>query len=674
MPQPIAQSSNQSPAMLDTINVTPKKQPDTIKDTINVGRAAVVIPAAPLSSQRSEYQVYTEVEVNNKFSKKRKREDTRADSEALAITSNQAQIADTAVRNLHNIVKSLSEGKEDAENSDFFETCIAGDLEFQVLEQSIQNRLETAIKNVINSGRFPSLPVKEVLKIQSLCEASIASVSQQSLTIWAGWTESDTDEWRSRLIAAENGLRACRLVLRTMTAERDEKQICSEELVQIIVSAVKHTLDSCLVPIVEARPNMGDTFQIATAHSKHLSTVLQLCGSVLASLGTLIVSVGVSESALTPVEYLCTALIFVENGHSEKESALGVQRFENLRRKAMDVLAKIFACCIDQRHFIQAEIQMGLEKLPVGRQSARQFRVEQGKPIMLVSALMMRLVQASSSRSIKDSKSALGHAGGAANGQHESDDDSSEEDQPLAQRERSKGNSIADLDRISGQLHKDATRIAYEFANYFVSRALKSTKSGDEPFRNLLDIFVEDFCNVLGSPEWPAAVLLLEMCCAIMANIIDSKDRTVPEKNTALDIFGLLGSGLVDFKNRVKHSIHNLDISQSELSNRLVLLAEDAVKVGDDPRKGTVNQQDLLDFEGPYRVVLECLPGYLQVVGNLDDPHFQSVAGCHVTSWAHSLCKAVQAAEETGDLPVSFKSIGQKIKQMVLDPQWLSTE
>jgi cohesin loading factor subunit SCC2 len=660
----------QSTPAQQTINVTPKPSPGTP----GVGRTAVVIPAQLPSSQRSEYRQYDEVEVNNGFSKKRKREDTHADNEALAITSNQAQIADTAVRNLLNVVKVLSEAKDDAENSEHFESCIVGDSEFQILEQNTQNRLETALKNVVNSGRFTSFPVQQILTMQALCEGSITSVSQLSLTVWSGWTESDAEEWRSRLTAAENGLRSCRLVLRTMTAGRDEKQICSEELVQGIVSALKHVLDTCLVPIVEARPNSdGETFKLASDHSKQLATILQLCGAVLASLGTLIVTVGVSESALTPVEYLCTALIFVENGHSEKESALGIQRFENLRRKAMDVLAKIFACFVDQRHFIQNEIQMGLEKLPVSRQSARQYRVEQGKPIMLVSALMMRLVQASSSRSIKDSKALPETINRDTNG-HERSEDSVSEFEEVQRIKGSRARSTVNLERVAGQLHQDATRIAFEFANYFVSRALKSTKSGDEPFRNLLDIFVEDFCNVLGSPEWPAAVLLLEMCTFIMAKIIDSKDHTVPEKNTALDILGLLGSGLVDFKNRVKHSIHGLDISQSDLSNRLVLLAEDAVKVGDDPTKGSVNQQDLLDFEGPYRVVLECLPAYLQVVGNLDDPHFQSVAGCHVTSWGFNLCKAIKAAEVTSDSPPSYKFIGKQIKNMIADPHWLSTE
>ncbi|KAF2395942.1 WD40 repeat-like protein, partial [Trichodelitschia bisporula] len=40
-------------------------------------------------------------------------------------------------------------------------------------------------------------------------------------------------------------------------------------------------------------------------------------------------------------------------------------------------------------------------------------------------------------------------------------------------------------------------------------RALASTKSDDQPYHSLLDIFIEDLINVLGSPDWPAAELLL---------------------------------------------------------------------------------------------------------------------------------------------------------------------
>ena len=59
-------------------------------------------------------------------------------------------------------------------------------------------------------------------------------------------------------------------------------------------------------------------------------------------------------------------------------------------------MSQIFARYEDQRIFIFDEILTSLEKLPVNRQSARQFKlVEGGKNIQLVSALMMTLVQTS---------------------------------------------------------------------------------------------------------------------------------------------------------------------------------------------------------------------------------------------------------------------------------------
>ena len=52
------------------------------------------------------------------------------------------------------------------------------------------------------------------------------------------------------------------------------------------------------------------------------------------------------------------------------------------------------------------EIVTSLEKVPVARQSARQFKAHEGKSIQLVSALLMRLVQTSGTRNAGTRKQA----------------------------------------------------------------------------------------------------------------------------------------------------------------------------------------------------------------------------------------------------------------------------
>jgi cohesin loading factor subunit SCC2 len=50
---------------------------------------------------------------------------------------------------------------------------------------------------------------------------------------------------------------------------------------------------------------------------------------------------------------------------SERDSVLGIQKFDSLRVVAMDVLAQIFLCHPNLRQGIFDEILTSLEKLPV---------------------------------------------------------------------------------------------------------------------------------------------------------------------------------------------------------------------------------------------------------------------------------------------------------------------
>ena len=66
-----------------------------------------------------------------------------------------------------------------------------------------------------------------------------------------------------------------------------------------------------------------------------------------------------------------------------------------------------------------------------------------------------------------------------------------------------------DLLSVVKPLLDDAQSNARHIVAALVGRAVKTSKSSDEPYRKLLDIFTEDFLNVLGSSDWPAAELLL---------------------------------------------------------------------------------------------------------------------------------------------------------------------
>src|SRR5690606_14232146 len=114
---------------------------------------------------------------------------------------------------------------------------------------------------------------------------------------------------------------------------------------------------------------------------------------ILALFANFLSRIEVAEGTITAMEFLATKVIFAESAHNDRESALWLQKYEAVRRGAMDVLAKIFSKYQDQRAFILDEILVSLEKLPSTRQSARQFKLIDGKNIQLLSALVMQLVQ-----------------------------------------------------------------------------------------------------------------------------------------------------------------------------------------------------------------------------------------------------------------------------------------
>ncbi|KAF2473891.1 uncharacterized protein BDR25DRAFT_256887 [Lindgomyces ingoldianus] len=626
---------------------------------------AVIISKQP-SAQREEYQRYDHIQTDDGLSKKRKREGNEADNEALSMRSQQREIADQKTNELLALIATISEAKEFGDESGMFATITTDESEFSVLESDTLKRLSTAVMNVIRSGTFPNLPREEILRIQALIEPSIAATSRLSTDP----TEGETQDWLSSLEKANSGLRACRLVLETMTKGGDEQRICSEDLVRIIIAALKHILDSCLIPIVESRRqgSSSELFDLASQAKNAINPSLTLCGTVLGLLAKLIGKVTLTETALTPIEYVSTGIIFVQNGENEKESALGIQKFELFRSKAMDVLAQIFACHLDQRSFILNEILSNLEKLPEKRGSARQFKLAHGVPIMLVSALFMRIVQAAASKTTQEKRTNIQAKAAGISEEEEEDSDYGKDNHSPTRKPKPTRDSQRVRGRLSQHLVEDSKSVATKIATFLVDRAISVSKSGDKPFRTLLDLFIEDFCNVLGSPEWPAAVVILRQLCARMYVVIPgNKESSVNDKFMALTDVGIMACGITEFRSRMKHHRRTLDVSQSEISDELVRLADDVFSNG-------INNKDLLAFDGPHRIVLESLQDYMKV-GSREDPHFQAVNGCHITYWDHAFCNAFLPTEgETEPLPRTIELLGRNLNKMVHNPEWLHDE
>ena len=334
----------------------------------------------------------------------------------------------------------------------------------------------------------------------------------------------------------------------------------------------------------------------------------------------------------------------------------------------MDVLAQIFARHEGQRTSILNGIFSNLEKLPDKKASARQFKSAREVPIMTISALFMRFVQMAATN--RESHGTTESATTADSALEEEDSDyESEMHTSKRVKKRNKANDTPV--QIAQYLILNATHIASHIAGSLIERASNVSKTGDKPFRNLLDLFIDDFCNILGSPEWPAADMLLQQLLIHIVKIVHSDQaakHSVVDKDMALTTMARIGCGVIDFKHRLRQLKRELDISQSDLSSRLDRLVDEAIS---DDAKERINDVDLFAFDGPYRIIIESLSDYLDIRPSQEDPHLQSVTGFHVSSWLAAVTKAFPAHDER-NRPQAVEDVKQHLEAIIMDPRWLA--
>ena len=610
----------------------------------------VVVSNLAEPAKRAEYQPvavsdYQIPNSNQSTPKKRKRESGVQDRIGTGGTDLRER-ANTEVAQLKNFVETIFEAEDDgrneqgSENNIFMLEDLSGS-QTKVLTPFAQHKLELLIRKISQYSRLSEIGTEQLVRIQGICSRSVSIAENLNLTIGEEWVDEDVRDYFGRIEVADQGLQAAKTILRIMAAALDDKQIYSEEYATVIMKALRNVLESCVIPISEARhgDSGSESLKKLAAEKKSFVSIIAVVNGVLKLVGNFLDTVDVADNLITEGEYICTNLIFVNAAHSERESALSIQKFENIRRTAMDVLSKIFLRYPTQRTFIFDEILSSLAKLPVTPQNARQYRIPDGKPIQLVSALVMRLIQ-TTTFTANSSKRKPGYSALKLN-ENESEsgsDQDSEDDTPLAQKAKEARPAEGEvLDRLSQRikpLYDAAQQSAQYVMHYLVQRAITLTKSGDQPYRLLLDIFTEDFISVLGLTEWPSAELLLRTLLSSLLRLAENEKTPAPQKNMALDLLGTMGSGIIDLQNHLRQLAHNIDSSESELAARLHGLTRDASE--DD-----LGEEDILDYDGPYRAVLE----YLQKLDS-GDAQNTSAQSYHLIQWAVLTCKSLRTRQQ----------------------------
>ncbi|KAK6431376.1 Sister chromatid cohesion protein 2 [Oleoguttula sp. CCFEE 5521] len=604
------------------------------------------------------------------------------------VSSGQRQQSDVAVKSLQCLLDDLFEAEEHL-HSGGMEGDVDGllymvDLEdgpTVVLQPATRERLDAAILAVVKVSRSDEIPVDTLIRTQKLCHSSLSSAVNLGLQIDEAWSTDDTRDWTNRITEAASALLAARTLLRIMTAGREEQQLQSEELVGAILKLLNNAIEVGLVPVIEERSFIGEKvrggdkprpnpkFEIATQNRDALRVLLNSVTKTLRLLGTLLSKVDIDESALSSTVFTAKALIFAENATNDKDSVFGIQSVESMRKSAMDILGRIFTKYTDQRQFVIDEVLLSLEKLPATKQSARQFRIPDMKPIQLVSALLMRLVQTSATST--STALHLHSRTGDEEDDHEGSDESEDEDAEAASDDDeirvspSKPRKASDdLVTLVKPLYDAATADASHIIRILTNRALTTSKNSDEPYRKLLDIFTEDFLQVLGSSDWPAAELLLRMLLLQMMQIAQNPKNAQASRNLALELLGIMGSGTLQLQIQARNAAHSLVTDASTVTTNLINTFERM-------ESGDFDNGTLLAFDGPYRVVLE----YIHARDGGSDAQLQTARGLHLVQWAHALCGGREGSMESerSDGSGRSKDLQGKLRSMIMSAQWLES-
>ena len=634
-----------------------------------------IVLITPLSaeSRSSDVRVYTEEDAP---SRKRK----RGVPENAAATKDQRAIADEALRRLQDLIQDIFEaddqsqpdtsGAKSTEAGHFFVTSRFEEREINTLAPTVHVKLEAALQKSISLGNYAEIPIDHLCRLQELCQGGLALAESSVFHAEQCLNMEDDSKWIRGVESLDSGLRAARTILRIMTGGRQEKEIYSEELLQSVLSVLEKAMNSFIIPIVEAR-NIGPSsyiFETASLHKKIVSQVLYDCKKAISLLTGLLVKVETADSIINKVESFATRILFIENAHNEKESVLGIQRFETIRRTTMDLIAEIFSRYPQQRVSLFNEILTSLQKLPVKGQQARQYKLADGTSIQLVSALIIRLIQTSATPSAARKKTRNASVHVVRQGES---DDSEAEGMNSVSSSQDNGSSDETSEATAGSTYEDlihqltknvtlfhntAAQNAQYVVNFYVRRAMTASKTGDQPHRQLLDMFAEDLIAVLGLPEWPAAELLLRALLIRMIDISERRESTSTAKTMALELLGLMGSAISEVVANTRHSARALENHDSELSGHLRQLLDDYMEA-------KLENSELLGWKGPFHAVV----AYLQS-DDSGDKQIVSARGYYLTQWAKAASSGHLAANS------STKKLATRLRKMLSLARWDSSE
>ena len=626
---------------------------------------------------RDEYQTVAEtLEEPQHLSRKKGRQEAGASQGVPGESVDQRQRAETALNELRRRTNALTRATRAAFQMEpgFEHLVVLTPEQEPVMSGEEQKKMYTALQKVINFGCFDRVPVDDLSQLLKLCEPRLKEALSLELQVNYEWDDSAVETWVQQLSDLDSAHRAARNALRILTGGREDRQLYSESVIKHCVKVFQKTTDEVIIPIVELRnaDSTANVFKSLTKFKKEISPIFVSCQKLLAMLADLVSKIPLADS-LDTLEFVSSKLVFVENAYYEKDSIVGMQKFDGVRSAAMDVLCQVFLTKPEQRQGILNEILTSLSKLPVTKQGSRQFKIAEGGSIQPVSALFMRLVQASSASRDKAKDDRQSVLLNSIDGTGEQD-----ADQPQTATKRTATSSITsetqgaeqpdvaiqDLGSVVHPLVDDPQHNASLIIGFLVQRAANSSKSAETPYRHLLDLCVEDLTLCLDCPDWPAAELLLRCLMSSMVSLFEGEKTAAPTKNMALEVLGSMTASISRLRSHVKKLAGASESQNSdELTRFLADLANQSLE-----KEGRPEQT--LTWTGPYRIILESFysrGGY--------DAHLAGATSFIMANWAHRVRICFEnASDEDQYRDQELGRLAYRIRMMIEDSTWLRSQ
>ncbi|KAG6366376.1 hypothetical protein INS49_000553 [Diaporthe citri] len=657
------------------------------------GTFSIELPPAPSFNKQEYLVVQDEPDEPSNLSKRKQRQEEYQDGQDVyGAGRDQKQRAESAYHQLRRCFAEIFEAEDSvtATQSESNPLVCLNSHQEPSMTTAAHQKVQPLLQNAISLGSFVHVPVEEILRVQRLCDGALKQTQDLDLKVDETCGESEVQIWAQQLQDVDAALRAARTALRIMSAGREDKQLYSEDLIRDCLNLFREVTGNIIVPLTEKARRYGitkeekqgskgggkdsskDLFEKLLPHKKIAQNLFTSFTRLYSVFTILVASIDLSESVATALETISSTLIFVENAYTDRDSIVGVQKFDGIRLVAMDMLSQIFLKNPQSRNGIIDDVLSQIEKVPQTKQKARQFKLSDGRSIQPVSALILRLIQTSAGKAT-DVKTAQSKLLQSLDDNHEQDGvDASvppalrnmsiqSEDQAASQH----GRSAVELHGISAPLAETTRTSASNVINYMVLRAQTSTKTGESPFRRILENFVEDLVICLDSADWPASELLLRILMGRMMNLVDGERTAAPAKNMALEVLGSMGAAISKLRSLVRRTANSLDaVEATELGVYLSELAASALELRSRP-------EQLLSWSGPYRASLEYLDQRCS-----EDPHLSSAVSFLITDWASKVDATYENLSNADDderLP-EFGRLAYRLRMMSEDRRWLSTE